>query len=40
MDIPASKECWDNQRKAIDDFREDKHNTLEELKNLRFLLWL
>lgn len=32
LDIPVSKECWDNQRKAIEDFREDKYNTLEELK--------
>jgi hypothetical protein len=21
LDIPVSKECWDNQRKAIEDFR-------------------
>jgi pimeloyl-ACP methyl ester carboxylesterase len=32
LDIPVSKECWDNQRKAIEDFREDKYNALEELK--------
>jgi hypothetical protein len=32
LDIPVSKDCWDNQRKAIDDFREDKYNALEELK--------
>jgi pimeloyl-ACP methyl ester carboxylesterase len=32
LDIPVSKDCWDNQRKAIDDFREDGYNTLEELK--------
>ena len=32
LDIPVSKECWDNQRKAIEDFREDKYNTLGELK--------
>ena len=32
LDIPVSKECWDNQRKAIDDFREDKYDALEELK--------
>ena len=32
LDTPVSKECWDNQRKAIEDFREDKYNTLEELK--------
>ena len=30
LDISVSKDCWDNQRKAIDDFREDKYNTLEE----------
>jgi pimeloyl-ACP methyl ester carboxylesterase len=32
LDIPLSKECWYNQRKAIEDFREDKYNTLEDLK--------
>ena len=32
LDIPVSKECWDNQKIAIDDFREDKYNSLEELK--------
>ncbi|MGI0001607.1 MAG: alpha/beta fold hydrolase [Nitrososphaeraceae archaeon] len=32
LDIPMSKDCWDNQRKAIEDFREDKYNTLKELK--------
>jgi pimeloyl-ACP methyl ester carboxylesterase len=32
LDIPVSKECWDNQRKTIEDFREDKYNALEELK--------
>jgi pimeloyl-ACP methyl ester carboxylesterase len=32
LDIPVSKECWANQKKAIEDFREDKYNTLEELK--------
>jgi pimeloyl-ACP methyl ester carboxylesterase len=32
LDIPVSKECWDNQRKAIENYREDKYNALEELK--------
>jgi pimeloyl-ACP methyl ester carboxylesterase len=32
LDTPVSKECWDNQKKAIEDFREDKYNTLEELR--------
>ena len=32
LDVAVSKDCWDNQRKAIEDFREDKYNTLEELK--------
>jgi len=32
LDTPVSKQCWDNQKKAIEDFREDKYNTLEELK--------
>jgi pimeloyl-ACP methyl ester carboxylesterase len=28
----VSKECWDNQNKAIEDFREDKNDMLEELR--------
>jgi len=32
LDIPVSKECWYNQKKAIEDFREDTYNTLKELK--------
>ena len=32
MDISATKECWNNQKKAIEDFRDDKYNTLKELK--------
>jgi|SoiMethySBSTD1v2_1073268.scaffolds.fasta_scaffold03849_13 pimeloyl-ACP methyl ester carboxylesterase len=32
LDTPVSKECWTNQRKAIEDFREDKYNALDELK--------
>lgn len=32
LDTPVSKECWDHQKKAIEDFREDKYNTLEELR--------
>jgi len=32
LDIPVSKECWDNQKKAIEDFREDKNDMLEELR--------
>jgi pimeloyl-ACP methyl ester carboxylesterase len=32
LDTHVSEECWYNQKKAIEDFREDKYNTLEELK--------
>jgi pimeloyl-ACP methyl ester carboxylesterase len=32
LDIPVSKECWENQRKTVDDFREDKYDTLGKLK--------
>jgi pimeloyl-ACP methyl ester carboxylesterase len=32
LDIPVSKECWDDQKKAIEDFREDKNDMLEELR--------
>ncbi len=32
LDIPVSKDCWDNQGKAIDNFLEGRCNTLEELK--------
>ena len=35
LDIPVSKERWDNHRKAIEDFREDKYDELEELKKSR-----
>jgi pimeloyl-ACP methyl ester carboxylesterase len=32
LDISVTNECWNNQKKAIEDFRDDKYNTLEELK--------
>ena len=32
LDTPVSKECWYNQKKAIEDFHEDKYNILEEFK--------
>jgi pimeloyl-ACP methyl ester carboxylesterase len=32
LDISVTNECWDNQKKTIEDFRDDKYNTLEELK--------
>ena len=32
LDTFVSKECYDNQRKAIEDFREDKYDTLGKLK--------
>lgn len=33
LDIPVSKECYGNQRNAIDDFREDKYDTLGKLQS-------
>lgn len=32
LDTFVSKACYDNQRKVIEDFREDKHDTLGKLK--------
>lgn len=32
LDTFVSEECYRNQRKAIEDFREDKYDTLEKLK--------
>ncbi len=33
LDTPVSKECYGNQQKAIDDFRQDKYDTLGKLKH-------
>jgi pimeloyl-ACP methyl ester carboxylesterase len=33
LDIPVSKECWGNQKKAVDDFPEDKYDILGKLKS-------
>jgi pimeloyl-ACP methyl ester carboxylesterase len=33
LDNPVSKECYSNQQKAIDQFREDKNDTLEKLES-------
>jgi hypothetical protein len=37
LNIPVPKECYGNQQKAVDDFREDKYDTLGKLKALKFL---
>jgi hypothetical protein len=31
LDIPVPKECYGNQQKAVDDFREDNYDTLRKL---------
>jgi hypothetical protein len=31
LDIPVPKECYGNQQKAVDDFREDNYDTLGKL---------
>jgi pimeloyl-ACP methyl ester carboxylesterase len=33
LDIPVLKECYGNQQKALDNFREDKYDTLGKLKS-------
>ena len=38
LDNQVSKECYSNQQKAIDDFREDKNGTLPKLESSKIPL--
>jgi hypothetical protein len=40
LDIPVSKECYGNQQKAIDDFLEDKYDTLGKLQSSKIPILL